>query len=87
MTGAGSLKCLLFLAPWPTGQVVPRPYPKSKLWCFEFSPIASRMAKMRPSLSLFSPSQREQVGSPQGAACAACSGRYRLGGQAPDGIT
>ena len=83
----GWLRCLLFRAPLPTGRLVRRPYPKSKLLCSEFSPIASKMVKMRPSLSLFSPSQREQVGSTQGADCFACAGGYRLGSQAPDGIT
>lgn len=63
MMGAGSLKCLLFRVPWPTGRVVRRPYPKSKLWCFGFSPIASKTAKTRLSLTLFSLSRREQVWS------------------------
>ena len=40
MTGAGSLKCLLFRALWPMGRVVRKLYPESKLWCFEFSLIA-----------------------------------------------
>lgn len=59
MTGAGSLKCMLFRAVWPMGRVVRKLYPESKLWCFEFSPIASKMVKTRRSLSLFSLSQRE----------------------------
>lgn len=87
MTGAGSLKCLLFRALWPMGRVVRKLYPESKLLCFEFSPIASKMVKTRPSLSLFSLLRREQVGSTQGADCFACAGGHRLGDQAPDGIT
>ena len=87
MMGAGSPKCLRSRALWLTGRVAPKPYPKSKLSCSEFSPTAWKTVKMRPSLRLFLLSQREQVGSTQSKGCFACAGRHRLGDQAPDGIT
>ena len=84
---AGWPRCPLFRGLWLTGLAGQRPYPRSKLSCFVFSPTASRMGKMRQSLSPFSLSRREQVGSTQSADCFACASKQWLDYQASDRVT